>query len=366
MKKGVATVAQLSGFDEIIDARSPAEFAEDRIPGAVNLPVLDNEQRIVVGTLYKQQSAFEARRLGGALVAENIARHLQDHLKDKPRNWRPLIYCWRGGQRSGAFTTWLRMVGWDAHQLQGGYKRFRHHVIEEIAHFAPALRWRVICGPTGSAKTRVLEALARAGAQTLDLEDLAAHKGSVLGALPDRPQPTQKHFETALWTRLRAFDPARPVHIEAESRKIGALFLPEPLIMAMRRSPCVAIEATREARLAFLVRDYAYLGDDIARLQSNIDRLAELQSRKTIAQWHALAETRALPELFGELIDLHYDPHYRRSQNGNYFAFGTAPRLETDDLGPAGIDVLARRILQTDPAQERAAAPVQGSTSVPG
>lgn len=347
MQKGVATVAQLSGFDEIIDARTPAEFAEDHIPGAVNLPVLDNEQRIVVGTMYKQQSAFEARRLGGALVAENIARHLQTYLKDKPKSWRPLIYCWRGGQRSGSFATWLRMVGWDAHQLQGGYKSFRHHVIDDIARIAPALHWQVVCGPTGSAKTRILEALARSGAQTLDLEDLAAHKGSVLGALPDRPQPTQKRFETTLCTRLQALDPARPVYVEAESRKIGVVFVPEPLILAMRRSACIAIDATRDARLSFLVRDYGYLGDDVALLQSNIARLADLQSRETIARWHELAAQRDLSTLFGELIDLHYDPLYRRSQNGNYAGFATAPRLSCDDLSDAGIQDLARRILSS-------------------
>lgn len=347
MQKGVATVAQLSGFDEIIDARTPAEFAEDHIPGAVNLPVLDNEQRIVVGTMYKQQSAFEARRLGGALVAENIARHLQTYLKDKPKSWRPLIYCWRGGQRSGSFATWLRMVGWDAHQLQGGYKSFRHHVIDDIARIAPALHWQVVCGPTGSAKTRILEALARAGAQTLDLEDLAAHKGSVLGALPDRPQPTQKRFETTLCTRLQALDPARPVYVEAESRKIGVVFVPEPLILAMRRSACIAIDATRDARLSFLVRDYGYLGDDVALLQANIARLADLQSRETIARWHELAAQRDLSTLFGELIDLHYDRLYRRSQNGNYAGFATAPRLSCEDLSDAGIQDLARRILST-------------------
>ncbi len=348
MHKGVATVAQLSDFDEIIDARSPAEFAEDHIPGAINLPVLDDAQRIVVGTLYKQQSAFAARRLGGALVAENIARHLQDHLQDKPKHWRALIYCWRGGQRSGAFVSWLRMVGWDAHQLQGGYKRFRHLVIAEIERIAPALQWRVVCGPTGSAKTRVLEALARAGAQTLDLEDLAAHKGSVLGALPDRPQPTQKSFETTVYTKLQAFDPAQAVYVEAESRKIGHASVPEPLILAMRRAPCVAIDATRAARLEFLVRDYAYLGDDIAGLKSNITRLSELQSRETLVRWHDLATRHALPELFGELIDLHYDPLYRRSQNGNYAGFNSAARLHTDSLSDAGIDALARRILQLD------------------
>ncbi len=346
MQKGVATVAQLSGFDEIIDARTPAEFATDHLPGAVNLPVLDNAQRVVVGTIYKQRSAFEARRVGGALVAANIAHHLQTCLKDKPKNWRPLVYCWRGGQRSGSFTTWLRMVGWDACQLEGGYKAFRHLVIAEIGRIAPQLQLRIVCGPTGSAKTRVLDALAALGAQTLDLEDLAAHKGSVLGALPDRPQPSQKHFETQLFTRLQAIDPARPVYVEAESRKIGLLFVPEALILAMRCAPCVMIDASRDARLDFLVRDYAYLGEDIATLKHNLLRLRELQSRETLARWHAMADAGALPTLFGELIDLHYDPLYRRSQHGNYLGYSDAPRIATTDLGPEGIRALAQCILE--------------------
>lgn len=354
MQKGVATVAQLSGFDEIIDARTPAEFAEDHIPGAINLPVLDNEQRIIVGTMYKQQSAFDARRLGGALVAANISQHMLTALKDKPKNWRPLIYCWRGGQRSGSFATWLRMVGWDACQIEGGYKAFRHHVIAEIERIVPTLDLRIVCGPTGSAKTRVLEALAGLGAQTLDLEDLAAHKGSVLGGLPDRPQPAQKHFETTLCARMQVLDPARPVYVEAESRKIGLVFVPEPLILAMRRAPCVMIDASRDARLDFLVRDYAYLGDDIATLQNNLHRLREHQSRETLERWTQLAAARALPTLFGELIDLHYDPLYRRSQHGNYTRYGAAPRVFSADLSDAGIRRLAAEILALEAAPRAA------------
>ena len=345
MQKGVATVAQLSGFDEIIDARTPAEFAEDHIPGAINLPVLDNDERIVVGTMYKQQSAFDARRLGGALVAANISRHMLAALQGKPKNWRPLIYCWRGGQRSGSFTTWLRMVGWDACQLEGGYKAFRHHVIAEIARIVPTLALRIVCGPTGSAKTRVLEALAAQGAQVLDLEDLAAHKGSVLGALPDRPQPAQKRFETLLWDRLRRLDPARPVYVEAESRKIGLVFVPEPLILAMRQAPCVLIDATRDARLDFLVRDYAYLGDDVGALQDKLHRLREHQSRETLERWKSLAAAHALPELFAELIDQHYDPLYHRSQNHNYANYADALRVDSADLSAAGVRELATRIL---------------------
>jgi tRNA 2-selenouridine synthase len=346
MKKGVATVAQLFDFDEIIDTRSPAEYAEDRVPGAINCPVLDDAQRARVGTIYKQVSPFEARRLGGALVAENIARHLHAHFMDKPKSWRPLVYCWRGGQRSGAFVTWLRLIGWDAQQLEGGYKRFRHLVVNELMAYAMLLPFRVVCGATGSGKTRLLEALARRGAQVLDLEDLAAHKGSVLGGLPDRDQPTQKGFETALWDRLRRFDHSQPVFVEAESRKIGRLHLPEPLIETMRKSPCLAVSASRGARLDFLLRDYAYLGDDILRLQHQIDCLQGLQSNETLARWKTLAADRALPQLFAELMDLHYDPLYQRSQNHNYAGFPQAPVLETSDLSPAGLADLAERALQ--------------------
>lgn len=345
MKKGVATVAQLFEFDEIIDTRSPSEFAEDRIPGAINCPVLDDEQRARVGTIYKQVSPFEARRLGGALVAENIARHLHAHFMDKPKSWRPLVYCWRGGQRSGAFVTWLRLIGWDAQQLEGGYKTFRHLVVNELMAYSLLMDFRVICGATGSGKTRLLEALARRGAQVLDLEDLAAHKGSVLGSLPDREQPTQKAFETALWDRMRRLDRHRPVFIEAESRKIGRLHLPEPLIETMRKSPCLAISATREARLAFLLRDYAYLGDDVTRLQGKIDCLKGLQSNETLERWKTLAAHQELSQLFAEFMDLHYDPLYLRSQNHNYTRFAEAPLLETGDLSPAGVDELAGRLL---------------------
>ena len=345
MKKGSATVAQLSGFDEIIDVRSPAEFSEDHIPGAVNMPVLDDEQRARVGTIYKQVSPFEARRIGGALVAENLARHLHAHFQDKPKDWRPLVYCWRGGQRSGAFVTWLRMVGWDACQLEGGYKNFRRMVIEALDTLPAALDFRIVSGPTGSAKTRILEALAAAGAQVLDLEGLAAHKGSVLGALPGIAQPTQKHFETALHAALARFSVDRPVFVEAESRKIGRVHVPTALIEAMRAAPCIAIDASREARIDFLLRDYAYLGDDVADLQFKLGCLSRVVPNDTLARWKGYAAAHDLPALFAELIDQHYDPLYKRSQNGNYQHFADAVRVCADDLTPAGIAAVAEAIL---------------------
>jgi len=344
------TVADLGAFDTIIDARSPAEFADDHIPGAINLPVLDDEQRRIVGTMYVQQGAFEARRVGGAMVAAQLARHLQEALADKPARWRPLVYCWRGGMRSGSMVQWLRLVGWDAQPLASGYKTWRRHVMTLIDARAPRLDLRVVCGATGSAKTRVLHALAGQGAQVLDLEGLAVHKGSVLGGIPGRPQPSQKLFETALATALEALDLSRPVYIEAESRKIGSVALPNALVERMRAAPCIEIDAPPAARLAFLLGDYAYLGDDPARLSGLIGQLHGLQANETLKRWQQWAADRALAPLFEELMTLHYDPMYARSQHGNYLRLAAASRVGADALDAPGIVDVARRILALEGA----------------
>jgi tRNA 2-selenouridine synthase len=347
--RNVALLADLPAFDTIIDARSPAEFALDHLPGAINCPVLDDEERRIVGTLYKQSSAFDARKLGAAMVARNIARHLDGPLfVERAKGWRPLVYCWRGGMRSGSFVTWLRLVGWDAQQLQGGYKTWRTHVIARIEELAPQLALRVLCGPTGSAKTRVLQALDRLDEQVLDLEALAAHRGSVLGALPHRAQPTQKAFETALATQLARFDLGRRIWVEAESRKIGRITVPEPLLARLRNSPVVAIEATREARLAYLLRDYAWLGDDRQALADKLGLLHGLLPNELLARWQAWALAGDLPPLFDQLMERHYDPLYARSQHQNFERLGDARCEATDDLSPAGIEALARRLAATD------------------
>ncbi len=338
------TVADLAAFDALIDVRSPAEFALDHIPGAINCPVLDDEQRRIVGTTYVQVSAFEARKIGGAMVARNIAAHIDALFGERPKDWRPLLYCWRGGMRSGSFTTWLRLIGWDAQQLHGGYKAWRAHVIERIAALAPQLPLRVLCGPTGSAKTRVLQALGGLGEQVLDLEALAAHRGSVLGALPGVAQPSQKGFETRLATALAGLDLQRRVWVEAESRKIGRLSLPAPLLERLRASPVVEIDATPAARLAYLLRDYAALGDDPQDLCDKLGQLHGLLPNETLAQWQAWAQARELAPLYAALMARHYDPLYARSQRQNFARLGDAPRFATDDLSEAGIAALAQRI----------------------
>jgi tRNA 2-selenouridine synthase len=279
------------------------------------------------------------------MVAANLARHLRERFADRPKDWRPLVYCWRGGMRSGSMVTWLRLVGWDAQQLAGGYKRWRQHVIDRIDELGPQLRLRVLCGATGSAKTRVLQALEREGAQVLDLEGLACHKGSVLGGLPGREQPSQKAFETQIVAQLERFDLRRLVYVEAESKKIGRLAVPLPLIEALRASPCIEIDATSEARLAYLLRDYAYLGDDRAELQRRIGLLHGLQSNETLARWQQWAAQGELQPLFAELMTLHYDPLYKRSQGSNLARLDDALRLPAEELSDEGITALARRIL---------------------
>ncbi|MEO8938373.1 MAG: tRNA 2-selenouridine(34) synthase MnmH [Burkholderiaceae bacterium] len=328
----------------MIDARSPSEFAIDHIPGAVNCPVLSDDERRIVGTLYKEQGPFEARRVGGGLVAANLARHLATTMADRPAAWKPIVYCWRGGLRSGAMVQWLRLVGWDARQLSGGYKQYRKHVIRAIETIAPQLQLRVLCGPTGSAKTRVLQALAAAGEQTIDLEASADHKGSVLGGLPGVEQPTQKRFENRIATALEGLDLSRPVYVEAESRKIGKLALPTPLLDRMRDSPCVEIVAGVGARLAYLLRDYAYLGDDAAGLAAKLATLHGLQSNETLARWRTWALAHELSPLFRELMTEHYDPLYARSQHGNFLRLHDAVRIEAASLEPDDMTALATRI----------------------
>ena len=342
---GVANVAQLAEFDEVIDVRSPSEYAEDRLPRAINCPVLDDEQRARVGTLYKQVSPFAAKKIGAVLVARNIADHIEQLFLDKPRDWRPLVYCWRGGQRSGAFSHILRQIGWDAQRLEGGYKAWRRHVLDQLALLPRHFHYRVVSGATGSGKSRLLEALAQEGAQVLHLEEIAAHKGSVLGGLPGAPQPSQKMFESRLMLALAAFTPERPVFVEAESRRIGSLQLPDLLLEMIRAAPGLHVDATTAARVAFLLRDYDYFVADPRWLIEKLQHLRGLQSQETVSRWEQLVTARDFPALVGELLELHYDPLYRRSQARNYAGFESAIRLTTNDLSPEGIRRLAREIL---------------------
>ncbi|MDO4231749.1 MAG: tRNA 2-selenouridine(34) synthase MnmH [Lautropia sp.] len=345
--RGPVGLDALGDFNDLIDARSPAEFAEDHLPGARNFPVLNDEERAIVGTIYKQQGAFEARRIGAGLVAANLARHWENSFSKQPEGWKPLVYCWRGGLRSGSMVTWMRLTGWDAQQLRGGYKGFRRQVVADLPGLVEGLKLVVLCGQTGTAKTRLLQRLAEQGEQVLDLESLARHKGSMLGAWPDAPQPSQKHFETLLHAELQRIDHSRPVFVESESAKIGAVAVPIPLVQHLRQSSLlIEIDADPAARLEFLLRDYAYLGNDPEAFATLLGRFARLQSRETVSRWQEWARAADLRPLFAELMSHHYDPQYRRSLGRNFPHWSRRHAMLVDDLSEAGITRLATEIRQ--------------------
>lgn len=339
-----AALPQLSSFDTIIDARSPSEFALDHLPGAINCPVLDDAQRVTVGTMYKQVSAFDAKKLGAAMVAQNIGRFIETLWADKPREWRPLVYCWRGGNRSGSLVHILAKVGWPVAQLDGGYKAYRNHVNQALLA-APTADFRVVCGGTGSGKSRLLETLAAEGAQVLDLEQLAAHRGSVLGDLPSHPQPSQKAFESALWQLLSGLDPARPVFVEAESKKIGQLRIPDALMQHMRAASCIRLVLAREQRVQLLMEDYAHFTEQPAVLNTQLDCLVSLYGREKIGRWHAMANGAQMAELVDELLAQHYDPAYAKSVDRNFVQYNQARELVLDDISPASFVQAARSLL---------------------
>lgn len=336
-----ANVAQLGEFDEIIDVRTPAEYAEDHIPGAINCPVLDDGERATVGTLYTQVSPFEARKVGAALISKNIGRHLQERFHDRPKSWKPLVYCWRGGQRSGSMNIVFSQIGWTSYQLTGGYKAYRQDTLRQLAELPARLAFQVICGPTGCGKSRLLKALADAGRQVLDLEALASHRGSVLGRLPDQPQPSQKWFDSLLLQALRQFDPAKPVYVEAESNRIGFITLPDALCRAMHASACLLLEVPLAERVRFLLEDYQFYCDDPDRLIDQLIILKPLYGKARIERWSHMARAGELPALVEELLSEHYDPAYFRSMHHHYTCLERAPRIELHDISPLSLGRIA-------------------------
>lgn len=338
-----ALLLPLESFDAIIDARSEGEYALDHIPGAINCPVLNDEERVLVGTLYKQTGAFEAKKVGAPIIAHNIARHIETLWADKPREWRPLVYCWRGGNRSGAMAHILARIGWPVVQLEGGYKTYRAHVSAALEN-PPELDFRVVCGTTGSGKSRLLETLDGIGAQVLDLEKLAAHRGSVLGHLPNEPQPTQKMFESLVWDKLRRFDPSKPVFVESESKKVGNLRVPDQVMVRMRASPCIAVNLSRPNRVRLLMEDYEHFCADPSALNTQLDHLVQLHGRAQIDAWHAMADGGEMAELVDQLLVRHYDPAYLRSIDRNFVHYPQADVLALDDIAPDDFLQAARRL----------------------
>ncbi len=340
-------IARLASFSTVVDARSEDEWAEDHLPQALNWPSLHNDERARIGTLYKQVSPFEARKLGAAWVARNIAAHIEREVLDKPRNWQPLIYCWRGGLRSNSLALVLGQIGFRVHLLEGGYKAFRGALLEDLPCHARRLDFRVVCGPTGSGKTRLLHALDSADAQVLDLEALANHRSSVLGALPGLAQPSQKRFDTLIWEALRHFDATRPVFVEAESRKVGNLSVPESLMTAMRASPCVRLDLADDERVALLLEDYAFFTKDTEYFCQRLDALTQLRGKALVETWKAMVRAGNLEPVVRGLLKCHYDPGYTNSTSRNFTLFAQAAPLVARDRSMDAMHALARELIQS-------------------
>ena len=331
------TTGPEQGFSAVIDARSEAEYALDCLPGAVNWPSLSNAQRVLVGSLYKQQGAFEAQKIGAALVAANISRHIEQHVLQLPRAWSPLVYCWRGGKRSHALAHVLSQIGFAVFVIDGGYKAFRQTVVESLPERVAPIAWRVICGPTGSGKTRLLQALSQVGAQVLDLEALARHRSSVLGLVPGQAQPSQKRFDTLVWQALGQFDPLRPVFVESESRKVGNLCIPLALLQAMRASRCLKVQTATELRVQLLLEDYPHFVQDAELFCERLQTLVDLRGHATVDAWCLAARQGQICMVVRQLLEQHYDPSYLQSSQRNFSLWAQAESVSIDDISEAAM-----------------------------
>ena len=341
-----AVLPRLRDFDTLIDARSEGEFDEDHLPGALNWPTLTNQERIFIGTTYKQVNAFEAKKRGAALAARNIAGHIERDVIDKPKDWKPVVYCWRGGKRSGSLALILDQIGFKVTLIEGGYKAFRAALVEDIPRLVTAIDWRVICGTTGSGKTRLLQALAAQGAQVLDLEALANHRSSVLGAIPGVAQPTQKRFDTLVWDRLRSFDVSQPVFVESESKKVGNVAVPTSLIESMRASPCLNLVLSDEERVQLLLEEYDFFVQNGEHFCERLTALKESRGAAQVTQWQAQVRAGDIARVVQELLTLHYDPVYLQSMRRNFKGFDETESITPQDRSTEAMAALASSMLE--------------------
>lgn len=326
-------------YSLVVDARSEREYAEDHLPGAVNLPVVDNEEYAEVGTTHRSDK-HRAYLIGVAYALKNMARSIDELVAQYPKDARMLVYCFRGGKRSKLWLDALTTIGFRVDRLPGGWKAYRAWVRAQLEAMPRRYTFNVLCGPTGCGKTRLLTALETAGAQVLELEGLAQHHGSLIGDLPGIAQPSQKWFDSLLVDKLRQFDPQRPVWVESESKKIGAIQLPDALLETLRAGKVFAVEAPMSERVSLWREDYGHFEADPDGLLERLRYLRPLIGGEEFALWEALAKQRRMPELFQRLMEAHYDPAYARSIGRNFPHFEDAPKLHLDRLDmPALLEV---------------------------
>lgn len=333
-----------SRYSEVIDVRSPSEFAEDHVPGAINLWVLDDEQRAEVGTMYKQVGAFEARKVGSALMARNIAHWLETHFDNKDKDYNPLVYCWRGGQRSEGMATILSRVTWDTHLLEGGYKNYRAQVLTSLETLAPTLKLKIISGLTGSGKTVLLEHLKSFGEQVIDLEGLANHRGSLLGHDLVTQQPSQKYFESLLAKEMSRLDPERVTWVEAESNKIGNVHCPLGLWQNMKQAARVRLNVSLENRVEFLLRDYAHFVDSPELVKPRLKFLRKSRGQAAVERWESLLDSGQAASFVEDILLNHYDIGYTKSIAKN--RGGSLEELSMNPLDPSTIHDVASQLVE--------------------
>jgi tRNA 2-selenouridine synthase len=255
------------------------------------------------------------------------------------------VYCWRGGNRSGALATILGAIGFHVTLIEGGYKAWRAALVDDLPAQAERLSYRVVCGPTGSGKTRLLQALAAQGAQVLDLEALANHRSSVLGHIPGVEQPSQKRFDSLIWDALRGFDASRPVFVESESKKVGNVRVPDALINAMRESPCIDLVLSDEERVALLLEDYDFFVKDPAFFCQRLEALTELRGKAVVGEWIEKVCAGDTPKVVLELLTQHYDPMYAASIRRNFLQYGEAILCQLADRSETAMARVARDLL---------------------
>lgn len=337
-------------YDLIIDARSPREFEEDHIPGAVNLPVVNNDEYAEVGTLYKSDK-HAAYLIGVAHSLRNMADAIDGIIKTVPEQAKIGVYCFRGGKRSQLWANALTTVGYRVERLEGGWKAYRAWVRRQLEELPGRFSYNVLCGPTGCGKTRLLYALQEAGAQVLDLEAIAAHRGSLIGAIPGVSQPPQKLFDSYLVERLLQLDPLRSVWLEAESKKIGEVQLPDALFKRMHTGRCVRLESPIEERVKLWREDYSHWEKDPQALLLRLRYVKSIVGGDRFQAWEQLAAERRIPELFESLMLHHYDPAYGRSTRRNYAQLDNTPVITASSLSAEALAHLAQSLLANESAR---------------
>jgi tRNA 2-selenouridine synthase len=305
----------------IIDVRSPCEFVAERIPQAVNIPLLTDQERAEVGTVYAQAGEIVARRLGLKFIAPKIPEIVDRIVELKNHNSSLVVHCWRGGLRSEAVASFLSIVGIDCWRLSGGYKAWRNMVLKEFESDPYPCNSVVLQGRTGAGKTDLLNLLEKSGAQILDLEKLAQHRGSLFGELGLSGQPTQKNFEGMLWERMQMVCDA-PLFIEAEGRKIGNLTLPDFIMRRINSGRRILVTSSTDLRVKRIVS--AYLPESnpelVARAKSILPLLTSRLSKQIVSEIHRLAGQGDFSELVEKLLVQYYDPLYDAKISRQKFA----------------------------------------------